>query len=248
MAKDKKDLKILLLQIRGDEVVAHDEYKAFRDYGGFVDGQIDIHNVFETPNFSTDIINGYDALFVGGASEASVLEPDKYTFVKDSCILLNYCIERKLPVFASCFGFQLAVIALGGSITKDLENFEMGTCSILLTDKSRDDLLFKDTPSGFKAVSVHQEKAIELPESCELLAYTDDCCHSFKIKDAPFWAFQFHPEVNKEVLINRLGFYRDKYTDGDDHYNDIISDISETPESNILVAKFIERVVLPLQK
>ena len=54
---------------------------------------------------------GYDALLVGGASEASVLEPENYPSVPHCINLLRHCIDVDFPVFASCFGFQLAVLA-----------------------------------------------------------------------------------------------------------------------------------------
>ncbi len=244
MTKKRNELKILLLQIRQDQEVARDEIEAFRNYGNLAKDQIIIHNVFEQPKFTSNIIDNFDALFVGGASEASVLEPDKYTFVQPSIELLKFCRNKKIPVFASCFGFQLAVIALGGEILKDEVDFEMGTPDIALTAQAKKDELFFDTIEKFKAVSVHKEKAITLPEDCELLAYTDKCLHAFKIKDAPFWAFQFHPEVNRKILVHRLGVYKDQYTENDDHYNKIISNIFDTPESNILVEKFIDRIVL----
>jgi len=105
-----------LLQIRDETRVRQEEYDSFVNYSGLSKEQIDILNVFDTPNFLPKIIDKYDALFVGGASEASVLEPDKYKFVKSGEELLLYCIDKEIPVFASCFGFQLAVTALGGDV------------------------------------------------------------------------------------------------------------------------------------
>ncbi|NIQ93551.1 MAG: type 1 glutamine amidotransferase, partial [Desulfuromonadales bacterium] len=82
-----------------------EEHESFSDYSGLAQSQIDIHNVFDIPQFEPDIVDGYDALLVGGASDASVLEPDVYTFVPSGEQLLRACIDRSLPVFASCFGF-----------------------------------------------------------------------------------------------------------------------------------------------
>ena len=103
----RKDLKILLLQIRDDTNVRKEELESFAKYSQLDVSQIDVLNVFDTPKFSTDVLKGYHALYVGGASEANVLEPDKYEFV-DYCIqLIKYAGEIGLPTFASCFGFQL---------------------------------------------------------------------------------------------------------------------------------------------
>ncbi len=244
MQKQRKDLKLLLLQIRDDKQVRREEYQSFVRYCGLAEDQVDILNVFDNPDFSPDVIDNYDALLVGGASGVSVLEPEKYPFIKNCIELLRYCIEKSIPTFASCFGFQLAVIALGGEIVRDERNFEIGTPLVYLTDAARNDLIFQGLPDKFPVVSVHQEKAMKLPEDCELLAYNDICCHSFKIKNKPFWAFQFHPEIDKERLIERLGVYKDIYTESDEHYKKLISTFCETPESNELPKRFIDKVLI----
>ena len=109
----RKDLKILLLQIRDNRNVRIEEHQSFANFSKIELHQIEILNVFDTPSFKPNQIDSYDALYVGGASEANVLEPDKYPFVKNCIELLRYAAEISKPTFASCFGFQLAVLAFG---------------------------------------------------------------------------------------------------------------------------------------
>jgi GMP synthase (glutamine-hydrolysing) len=243
MPVKSEQLKILLLQIRDQPRVREEELESFLAYSGLRQKQIDVLNVFDTPHFNSDVLEGYDSLFVGGASEASVLEPGEYPFVGSSIRLLQHCLSIGMPVFASCFGFQLAILALGGEIIRDKANFEMGTIPIRLTDAASRDVLFHDTPDGFAAVSVHKERAATLPANCELLAYTESCAHAFKVTGKPFWAFQFHPEVDRATLVERLTIFKDQYTEGDDHLDEVLSAAVETPESNHLVRKFTERVL-----
>ena len=237
------NLRVLLMQIRDSAQVREEELASFVAYSGLRADQFDVLNVFDTPEFTGDVLEGYDCLFVGGASEASVLEPEHYPFVRDSIALMQYCLAGDVPVFASCFGFQLAVLALGGRIVRDAADYEMGTPPIRLTGAGRSDTLFHDTPSPFRAVSVHKERAPALPASCKLLAETDACPHAFRVEDRRFWAFQFHPEVDRATLVERLTHYKDKYTDGDDHLQDVLDTAAETPESNELVHKFVQRVL-----
>lgn len=242
--KNRSQLKILLLQIRDDQAVRKEEHQSFARFSELSLNQIEILNVFDTPSFSFSIADKYDAVYVGGASEASVLEPEKYPFVPQLISFLEYLIEIKKPVFASCFGFQLGVLALDGTITHHPKDFEMGTYQISLTDKAKDDVLLKHIPNNFWAISVHQEKASEVPLTCDLLGYTKDSTHIFKVKNAPFWAFQFHPEVDKDVLISRLRIYQEKYTDNGDHLEEVINSVVDTPESNRLPKIFIDEVLL----
>ncbi|MCG8611593.1 MAG: gamma-glutamyl-gamma-aminobutyrate hydrolase family protein [Pseudomonadales bacterium] len=242
--KKIKELKILLLQIRDQESVRREEHESFCRYSGLEPEQVDVLNVFDEPHFSPERAAPYDAVLVGGASEANVMQPERYPFVMDCQRLLVFCLERDIPVFASCFGFQLAVLALGGEIVHQETDFEMGTIPIEVSECAVEDPLFRDTPQNFMAVSVHQQKATTIPVSCELLAFTSECVHAFRVKGKPFWAFQFHPEVDKRVLVERLTFYRDKYTANRDHLNQVLAKAVETPESNRLLHKFIRRVLL----
>ena len=172
------------------------------------------------------------------------MQPQQYPFVKSTEALLRHCIDIKLPVFCSCFGHQLAAQALGVEIVRDETGFEMGTLPISLTEAATLDPLYRDTPDNFMAVSVHRERAVAVPSGCSALAYTDACNHSFKVDDAPFWTTQFHPEVSRSILIKRLTVYKEKYTDGDDHLQQVLDSAVETPESNALLRKFVDRVLI----
>ena len=236
-------MRLLLLQIRHAPKVRQEEYDSFLRYCRLQPEELDILNVFDTPEFGPEVLEGYDALLVGGASEASVLEPETYTAVPYCVELLRHCIDVDLPVFASCFGFQLAVLALGGEIIRDESGFEMGSLPISLRPAAAEDLLFHDTPDGFHAIAVHRERSVHCPPGATELAFTEPCCHAFKVTGKRFWACQFHPEVDRDTLIARLTIYKDAYTDGDDHLDEVLSSAVETPESNALMAKFVDRVL-----
>ncbi len=236
-------MRILLLQIRHDPRVRREEYDSFVRYCRIQPEELDVLNVFDTPSFGAEVLAGYDALMVGGASEASVLEPQKYPAVPYCIELLRHCMDIDFPVFASCFGFQLAVLALGGEIIRDQADFEMGSLPISLRAAAAEDLLFHDVPDGFHAIAVHRERSVQCPPGAIDLAYTNPCCHAFRVEGKRFWACQFHPEVDRATLVARLTIYKDAYTDGDDHLHDILRSAVETPDSNDLMWKFVERVI-----
>ncbi len=244
MNNDRSRLRILLMQIRDEAATRQEELESFAQYSGLGVGQFGILNVFDTPEFDDSVLDGYDALYVGGSSEANVLEPENYPFVIPAQQLMRDAIDRKLPVFASCFGHQLAVMALGGTIVHDEADFEMGSIPISLDAAAADDVLYHDVPDGFLAISVHRQRSVKAPAGCIQLAYTRDCCHSFKVIGAPFWTTQFHPEVDLQTLIDRLTLFKEKYTDGDGHLQEVLDSAQETPESNNLLRKFVDRVLL----
>jgi GMP synthase (glutamine-hydrolysing) len=245
MTKERLELKILLLQIREDEFTRKEELNEFVRYGQLTAEQFTSLNVFDTPYFEPNCIDDYDALFVGGSSDASVLRPNEYPFVKDTKELLTYCLAKDIPVFASCFGFQVVVEALGGKVILDKEHMEIGAYSMQLTEAAKDDLLLHDTPNGFLAISGHKERAVSLPEGAILLASSELCpYHALKMAGKPFYGFQFHPELDKDDLASRLTRYCDRYLEDDGLLKQIIDNLQDTPESNQLIKKFIDRVIL----
>ncbi|MDJ0786150.1 MAG: type 1 glutamine amidotransferase [Myxococcota bacterium] len=244
MSRSRSALRVLLLQIRDAPKVRREEHLSFARQAGLEPGQIDVLNAFDERRFPASAADGYDALFVGGASEASVLEPEVYDFVPAAFELIRHARDAGQPVFASCFGFQLAVVAFGGRLQRDERDFEMGTIPIRLTEAARSDPILHDAPDGFLAVSVHRERSLEVPSGCVELANTDACCHVFRVADEPFWAFQFHPEVDRDTLIERLTHFKDAYTEDDAHLKRVLDAARETPESNHLVTKFVDRILL----
>ncbi len=244
MATSRSSLRVLLLQIRDAPQVRREEHLSFARQAGLELEQVDVLNVFDTRRFPASAADDYDALFVGGASEASVLEPETYDFVPACFDMIRHARDAGQPVFASCFGFQLAVVAFGGGLVRDERDFEMGTVPIRLTEAARDDPILHDAPDGFLAVSVHRERSLVAPEGCIELANTDACCHVFRVAGKPFWAFQFHPEVDRATLVERLTHFKDAYTEDDAHLERVLDAARETPESNHLVTKFVERILL----
>ena len=235
-------LSVLLVQIRDHGAMRDEEVESFLRYGGLEAHQLEILNVFDTPEFEPTVADRFDVVLVGGASEASVLEPDTYPFVPHIIALLRRCIETNRPVFASCFGFQAAVLGLGGRIVREETDFEMGTIPMSLSPEAKDDPLFSGVSDGFLAVSCHKESTFETPGNCIALARSPRCLHAFRVREKPFWAFQFHPELDRDCFVQRLGVFRAKYTDSDAAYEDVASQFKETPESNALLATFIRYI------
>jgi GMP synthase (glutamine-hydrolysing) len=245
MAKQRAQLKILLLQIRDDEITCLEELDEFVRFSGLSISQFKVLNTFETPKFEPSCIEGFDALFIGGSSDASVTQPDRYPFVEDSKRLVLYCLKENIPVFASCFGFQVAVEALGGKVALDKEHMEIGTFPLQLTEAAADDLLFHDVPDGFWAVCGHKERAISLPKEAVLLASSELCpYHVFKISNKPFYGFQFHPEVDPPDLVSRITRYQARYLDSEDMLSEILKDLQDTSIANQLIQKFVDRILL----
>jgi GMP synthase (glutamine-hydrolysing) len=245
MSLRRSSLQILYLQIRQDSLTRTEELQEFVVYSGLDPSQFTTLNVFDTPEFSPNCVDNYSALFVGGSSDASVLDPERYPFVQSAKLLMAYCEAISMPVFASCFGFQLAVEALGGRVIADPAQMEMGVYPMQLSAIAQEDLLLHDSPDHFLAISGHKERALTLPPQALCLASTERCpYHAFRMIDKPFYGFQFHPELNPQDLALRIQRYKAQYLENDDHLEQILAALCETPESNQLIAKFVDRILL----
>lgn len=245
MSLRRSSLQILYLQIRQDGLTRTEEFQEFVVYSGLDPSQFTVLNVFDTPEFSPSCVDHYSALFVGGSSDASVLDPKRYPFVHSAKLLMAYCEAINMPVFASCFGFQLAVEALGGQVIADPAQMEMGVYPMQLSAIAQEDPLLHDSPDRFLAISGHKERALTLPSQALCLASTERCpYHAFRMIDKPFYGFQFHPELNPQDLALRIQRYKAQYLENDDHLEQILAALCETPESNQLIAKFVDRILL----
>jgi GMP synthase (glutamine-hydrolysing) len=245
MALTRSKLRILYLQIREDYPTRIEELQEFVFYSGLAEQQFTTLNVFDTPCFKAATASQYDAVFIGGSSDASVLKPLHYPFVEDAKALLAYSVQESIPVFASCFGFQLAVEALGGQVIADPDQMEMGVYAMDLSVAAQADLLLHDVTNGFLAISGHKERALTLPQQTVCLASTARCpYHALKVIDKPFYGFQFHPELNPQDLAARIQRYQSRYLEDDAHLQQILASLQETPDANQLITKFVDRILL----
>jgi GMP synthase (glutamine-hydrolysing) len=248
--KKREEIKALLIQLRLDDETMIDEHNQFATHTGIKKENIDSLYVFQVEDYDVAKLEDYDLLLVGGSSDDkdALLVEDTPTFARIAKKVLRRAYEMKLPVFASCFGFQVAVVEFGGKLVYDESSEEFGTLPFTLTEEAQDDILFHDTPSPFHAVVGHKKFATALPSGAVNLAKTDVCAyHAFKFTDRPFYGFQFHPELTKKQLIEWLTRYKDRYFETEEQFIRATTGHVEVPEANALLGKFIDRIVLKEQ-
>lgn len=204
-------------------------------------------DVFRNPNFSPELLDDYDAFMIGGLSadpSDSIEIPESFSpWIDNLYNLMRYALRIKKPGMLSCGGFMLASMMLGAEIVIDPEQQELGVYDMHLTSSAREDLLFSDFPKTFKAVSGHIKSTNTIPANCELLISSERCAiHGFKVIDAPFYAFQFHPEIHCDELQARVELYKDKYFKTEHEYLEFIKLIDDTSTANRMIPKFIELV------
>lgn len=151
------------------------------------------------------------AVLLGGSGDYSSLDPFPWIrrmigYVRD------VLIPSGTPTFASCFGLQVTTLALGGKMMRDPAHREIGSIDIATTAAAADDPLFAPVPNPFVGQAGHSDRAVETPPGAVLLASTELCpVNAYRVTGKPYWATQFHPELDPDAVAKRYMTYMEKY-------------------------------------
>ena len=134
-----KKLRVLLLQARNNsDPMKEHEQNCFVHQTGLEAQQFLPHNLVDGIP-SPKLLKKYDVLMVGGSGDFYVSKGDLPLFY-DFLEFLHEIIHIGHPTFASCFGYQSLVAALGGEIVYDVAATEVGTYDVTLTKEGEKDI------------------------------------------------------------------------------------------------------------
>jgi len=236
-----KDLQFTLLQARNaGDPVRLEERAAFAERLG-VDVSC-IHPVdILTEHLHLDLLENRDALLVGGAGEHSVVEPAPG--VQAMIEFLGETSEQGFPTFASCFGFQSIVLALGGDVIHDEDAAEVGSFFIDRLDAAIDDPVFGSLPERFVAQQGHKDRASRLPEAAVCLAKSELApFQAIRIGTHPVYATQFHPELTRDSNRARFKRYLSDYQHvfGRNKAQEMLDEFMPSPHASGLLGTFAD--------
>ncbi len=237
--------KILLLQARspGDSARA-EEVRSFAARCGVEAAQIKPWDLLEGPPSMAEI-RCYDTLMVGGAGEFYVSKGNLPHFQR-LLERLAEVVDAGHPTFASCFGFQCMVVALGGEIVHDADNMEVGTYQVTLTADGREDELFGNLPPRFSAQLGRKDRAAGRWNGVVGLASSRRCpVQALRIPGKPIWASQFHPELDRDSNIGRFMLYLKGYAAvmTTEEREQTLKRFQPSPEANGLLRWFLDLVL-----
>lgn len=238
------ELRFLLLQARHpDDPMREQEHLAFAGKLGVDREQIVGWDLLKGPP-AFSVVAAHDIFMMGGSGDFLVSQRDlpQFSALLD---LLSRVTEEGFPTFASCFGFQCMVEALGGEIVYDAEATEVGTHELWLTDAGRDDPLLCSLPDHFPAQMGRKDRATRLPEGTTHLASSRRCPYqAFRVDGKPIWATQFHPELSGEENRERYVRYLNNYEAhvGKETQDEVLDSFRPTPETESMLPKFVEVV------
>jgi GMP synthase (glutamine-hydrolysing) len=234
--------KFLLLQVRNpDDPMRTQEVQCFAKALGCQPDQIRVFDLLAgVPTVKQ--LDQVDVVLLGGSGDYSVAEGGDWLEVALEAMRELY--ELSKPTFASCWGFQAMARALGGEVVTDRARAELGTVHVQLTDAGRDDPLFGPLGDRFLAPMGHQDCVIRLPEGAERLAFSEKVQNqAFRIPGKPIYATQFHPELDRAALIQRVQAYP-QYVESisGDSIDAFVENCQETEATNQLLGRFMDQL------
>jgi GMP synthase (glutamine-hydrolysing) len=218
------------------------EQQCFARSTGLGDGSMEFVNLVDrVPEFEE--LSAFDALMVGGAGHYSVTSAD-VPFFPPVHALLRRVVAEGYPTFASCFGFQLMVVALGGEVIHDPDATEVGAFSLTLTEDGRRDELFSRLPVEFIGQMGHIDRAVSMPPGVANLASSQlSPLQALRIPNRPIWASQFHPELDQQSNLERYQAYKARYVPrGGDQEEEGTFVSKPSPETSTLLPAFLDLI------
>ncbi len=242
----RSSLTILLLQARTqDDPARQEEVQSFAARAGVEPRQIVPHDLLHEPPSLTKV-RAHDVLMIGGSGDFYVTKENLPCFSALMDALADV-VSVGHPTFASCFGFQLLVKALGGELVHDPAAMEVGTFEVQLTPEGQADELLGCMSATFLAQVGRKDRATRLPTTTLHLASSALCpFHAFRIPGKPIWATQFHPELTVEENRQRFLRYREGYTPflASDELDAILNGrFRDSPETKQLIPRFLALVL-----
>ena len=176
------------------------------------------------PDIGLDILYGADegvntpdfSEYAGLVITGSGLHAYDQTFsVTNQIDLVRQAAEKGLPIFGSCWGLQIAVMAAGGEVAYHPKGREVGIArKIMLNEAGRVHPMFAGKCTGhapvFDAACIHYDEVVRMPEGAVLLASND---HSLvqaavvPLANSEVWAVQYHPEFDLAHLAKLYELY-----------------------------------------
>jgi GMP synthase (glutamine-hydrolysing) len=177
------------------------------------------------PDFTLDVVNAadpdgtipggnslgsYDGLVITG-SALHAYDPE--FAVTNQIAMLAAAGETGMPVFGSCWGLQIAVVAAGGTVEQSPKGREVGFArKIAVTEAGRGHPMFAGKSEVFDAPCIHYDEVTRLPNTATLLASN---AHSLvqaalvPVGKSEVWAVQYHPEFDLLQLVQLYTLYAD---------------------------------------
>lgn len=205
--------RFLLITTRPEDLIAQAEYESFLRFTGLRAQELDWVRLEQDDPPQIDA-EEYDGIILGGSPFNTTDLPDQKSAVQrrvetDLSALLDVVVGKDLPFFGACYGVGTLGVHQGAIVDRTHGEL-VGIVPVTLTEAGREDPVLREAglPDPFRAIVGHKEAVSALPEHAVLLATGEGApVQMFRIGSCQY-ATQFHPEMDIDLLIERLTAYQ----------------------------------------
>lgn len=238
-------IRFLLLQVRNpDDLMLHQEVRCFaRSFRCPVE-QIEVFDLLSgAPGEET--LARADVVLLGGSGDYSVAQGGPWLPAALATMATLY--ETSKPTFASCWGFQAMARALGGEVVTDRARAEVGAAWLELTPEGQSDPVFGPLERRFQVLIGHQDIVTALPVGATRLASSELVENeAFRFDGKPIYCTQFHPELSRADIVERLAAYPSYLSLTDAATLEEFERMTpETPHAEAILTRFLDVVPEP---
>ncbi len=200
----------LFIGIRAQDTAAHDEYAAVLRCTGLEESAMRRVRI-ERETLEPLDLNDWSGIIVGGGpwNVSDPLETKPPEQVAGEARLRELALQvvaADFPFLGACYGIGTLGTLAGGVVDRTYAE-PIGPMGIDLSDEGRRDPLLVDLPARFTAFLGHKEAVSRLPDGAVLLASSATCpVQAFRL-GSRVYATQFHPELDVDGLVTRIGVY-----------------------------------------
>lgn len=155
-------------------------------------------------------LTDFDGLVVTGSSLHAY---DTDFSVTNQIAMIADAGTAGLPIFGSCWGLQIAVMAAGGLVEYSQKGREVGFArKIVPNTAGQMHPMFRGKTGAFDAPCIHYDEVTRLPEGATLLASNAHSvvqAASIALGKSEVWAVQYHPEFDIQQLVQLYTLYAD---------------------------------------
>ena len=150
---------------------------------------------------SLNQLQKYDGILWTGSS-LSVL--DDIPSVNNQLNFGEQVFKSGVPFYGSCWGLQIATVVSGGKVAPSKNGLEFGiTEKIKITEEGRKSPYFINRKNTYKALSIHFDEIVQIPENAVILASNDHSkvqAMTINYKNSQFFGVQYHPEFRPKDM------------------------------------------------
>ena len=147
---------------------------------------------------------------------------------------------KQIPILGICYGHQLLAYALGGEVGDNPNGCEFGTVEVNLNENARGDKLLGGFSTPMLAHMSHTQSVLRLPDNTTLLASSDMDKNQAFVFENFAWGVQFHPEFDKEIVVEYINQHRQVLLRENKNPDRIIERVFNTHHGSKILKRFVE--------